>query len=710
MAASLSRNSSGRAAAGLLPYPAKFHVAAAYAGFSADDDDYENVALPLGSLFTPEMALLLYGLYMQATVGPCTAAKPRMWNTQEHFKWKSWSEFKELPSIEAMRLFVRTLEEQDPDWYFKSQGREVEAIGEMPVQDNDLDPSLQEEDIPAVNNSPPSPPLPSANGGIGTEVKMEENDVECSTIMEIDVRNEWLSPLVSGRRPAARYQHAAAVVHDKMFVIGGNHNGRYLNDVQVLDLRTLTWSKVEQKLPTSPLSSSMPPIPSNQILSPCAGHSLIRKNRMLFVVGGHSKNSPDSVSVHAFDTETFTWSLFPTYGQAPIARRGQSVSLIGSNLVMFGGEDSKRRLLNDLNIFDLETMTWEAVDAIGPPPSPRADHAAAVYAGHYLYIFGGGSHSSCFSDLHVLNLKTMEWSRKETEYTPTPRAGHAGATVGDLWYIVGGGDNKSGISETIVLNMKTLDWSLVTSVPARTYIACEGLSLVSACLNGEETLIAFGGYNGKYSNEMHVLKTGISQSKASPAPSFGGSHFTEVGESADVPESSIISKEPVDHQPTPTENGGYNTPKLLELKRELEVALASCQDENNKLKSELSITANDLSMELQSVRGQFVAEQTRCFKLEVEVAELRQKLQSMEALQKEVDLLRRQKAASDQVAAQLVQQKQNASGAARRRENLKTVTMRSGKRSSASRFCGNASHRTLCNIGGTANKFSFLSC
>ncbi|EFJ14275.1 hypothetical protein SELMODRAFT_20979, partial [Selaginella moellendorffii] len=623
-----------------LPYPAKFHVAAAYAGFSADDDDYENVALPLGSLFTPEMALLLYGLYMQATVGPCTAAKPRMWNTQEHFKWKSWSEFKELPSIEAMRLFVRTLEEQDPDWYFKSQGRE-------PVQDNDLDPSLQEEDIPAVNNSPPSPPLPSANGGIGTEVKMEENDVECSTIMEIDVRNEWLSPLVSGRRPAARYQHAAAVVHDKMFVIGGNHNGRYLNDVQVLDLRTLTWSKVEQKLPTSPLSSSMPPIPSNQILSPCAGHSLIRKNRMLFVVGGHSKNSPDSVSVHAFDTETFTWSLFPTYGQAPIARRGQSVSLIGSNLVMFGGEDSKRRLLNDLNIFDLETMTWEAVDAIGPPPSPRADHAAAVYAGHYLYIFGGGSHSSCFSDLHVLNLKTMEWSRKETEYTPTPRAGHAGATVGDLWYIVGGGDNKSGISETIVLNMKTLDWSLVTSVPARTYIACEGLSLVSACLNGEETLIAFGGYNGKYSNEVCCFFL-----------------FLRL---------SIISKEP--------ENGGYNTPKLLELKRELEVALASCQDENNKLKSELSITANDLSMvfprfvhetlvlqflftvqELQSVRGQFVAEQTRCFKLEVEVAELRQKLQSMEALQKEVDLLRRQKAASDQVAAQLVQQKQNASG------------------------------------------------
>lgn len=30
---------------------------------------------------------------------------------------------------------------------------------------------------------------------------------------------------------------------------------------------------------------------------------------------------------------------------------------------MFGGEDSKRRLYNDLNILDLETMTWDAIEA-----------------------------------------------------------------------------------------------------------------------------------------------------------------------------------------------------------------------------------------------------------------------------------------------------------------------------------------------------------
>ena len=31
----------------------------------------------------------------------------------------------------------------------------------------------------------------------------------------------------------ANFQHASAVVGDKMYIVGGNHNGRYLNDVQV---------------------------------------------------------------------------------------------------------------------------------------------------------------------------------------------------------------------------------------------------------------------------------------------------------------------------------------------------------------------------------------------------------------------------------------------------------------------------------------------
>lgn len=42
----------------------------------------------------------------------------------------------------------------------------------------------------------------------------------------------------------------------------------------------------------------------------------------------------------------------------------------------------------------------------GTPP-PRSDHAAACHADRYLLIFGGGSHATCFNDLHVLDLQTV---------------------------------------------------------------------------------------------------------------------------------------------------------------------------------------------------------------------------------------------------------------------------------------------------------------
>jgi len=186
------------------------------------------------------------------------------------------------------------------------------------------------------------------------------------------------------------------------------------------------------------------------------------------------------------------------------------VTLVGTTLVLFGGEDAKRCLLNDLHILDLETMTWDDVDAIGTPPSPRSDHAAACHADRYLLIFGGGSHATCFNDLHVLDLQTMEWSRpKQQGLTPSPRAGHAGATIGENWYIVGGGNNKSGVSETLVLNMSTLTWSVVSTVEGRVPLASEGMTLVHSNYNGYDYLISFGGYNGRYSNEVYTLKLGL---------------------------------------------------------------------------------------------------------------------------------------------------------------------------------------------------------
>ncbi|XP_077218055.1 acyl-CoA binding protein 4 [Tasmannia lanceolata] len=653
-----------RASSGLA-YPERFYAAASYAGFGGSPNSSNKGAI---SRFENDVALLLFGLYQQATVGPCTVAKPRAWNPVEHSKWQSWNGLGNMASTEAMRLFVKILEEEDPAWY----SRVPEFIVE-PVVDVEMNNPKPESVIPN-GNSFPEPKTISTE--IDSLLETQDKDVVLDGLGSVGVYDQWVAPSVSGQRPKARYSHGAALVQDKMYIFGGNHNGRYLSDLQVLDLKSLTWSKVELKAATESLESSSP-VP----LAPCAGHSLVSWGNKLLSIAGHTKDPSESVIVKEFDLQTCTWSNMKTYGKAPVSRGGQSVTLVGTSLVIFAGEDAKRSLLNDLHILDLETMTWDEIDAVGVPPSPRSDHAAAVHAERYLLIFGGGSHATCFNDLHVLDLQSMEWSRPTQQGDiPSSRAGHASVTVGENWFIVGGGDNKSGVSETVVLNMSTLVWSVVTTVQGRVPVASEGLSLVVSSYNGEDILVSFGGYNGRYSNEVHVLKpshksTLQSKMMERPVPtSVADFHPTtnamrDMESEFDTVQDGKIREIVVDNDSEAVnikseETGERHIATLKAEKEELEAALTKEQLQSLQLKQELSEaeTRNtDLTKELQSVRGQLAAEQSRCFKLEVDVAELRQKLQTMETLQKEVELLQRQKAASEQ-AALSAKQRQSSAG------------------------------------------------
>jgi hypothetical protein len=307
--------------------------------------------------------------------------------------------------------------------------------------------------------------------------------------------------------------------------------------------------------------------------------------------------------------------------------------MVGKTLVIFGGQDAKRSLLNDLHILDLDTMTWDEIDAVGVSPSPRSDHAAAVHAERFLLIFGGGSHATCFDDLHVLDLQTMEWSRPAQQGdAPTPRAGHAGVTIGENWFIVGGGDNKSGASESVVLNMSTLAWSVVASVQGRVPLASEGLSLVVSSYNGEDVLVAFGGYNGRYNNEINLLKPSHKstlQTKTLEAPLPGSLSAVNNATTRDIESEVEVSQEGrvreiVMDNVNPGSKVEGNSERIIATikseKEELEASLNKERMQTLQLRQELGeaeLRNTDLYKELQSVRGQLAAEQSRCFKLEV---------------------------------------------------------------------------------------------
>lgn len=635
------------AVAAMASYPDRFYAAASYVGFGGSPT---SAAKGVASKFSNDAALLLYALYQQATVGPCNIPKPRVWNPVEQSKWTSWNGLGNMASTEAMRLFVKILEEEDPGWY----SRVADFVAE-PVVDVEMNHNTEVVAAPENGNViVEAKTIPTENG---SHSETHDKDVVSEGLGVVNVYDQWISPPISGTPPKARYEHGAAVIDDKMYIFGGNHNGRYLSDLQVLNMRSWTWSRLEVQAGTGGTT-------------PCAGHSLIPWDGKLLSVAGHTKDPSESLQVKVFDLQTYTWSTLKTYGKPPVSRGGQSVTLVGMTLVILGGQDAKRSLLNDLHILDLETMTWDEMDTVGISPSPRSDHAAAVHADRYLLVFGGGSHATCFNDLHVLDLQTMEWSRPTQQgEIPSPRAGHAGVTVGENWFIVGGGDNKSGVSETVVLNMSTLVWSVVTTVQGRVPLASEGSSLVLSSYGGEDILVSFGGYNGRYNNEVHVLKPSHKstlQTKMieTPIPDSVSAVQNLTNATRDV-ESEYetgqgkireIVMDSKDAEPKTTKVGETNDRLLAALKaekEELESLLNKEKMQTLNLKQELTEadTRNTaLYKELQSVRGQLLAEQSRCFKLEVDVAELRQKLQTMETLQKELEILQRQKAASEQAA------------------------------------------------------------
>ncbi|KAL8142814.1 hypothetical protein V2J09_015846 [Rumex salicifolius] len=264
----------------------------------------------------------------------------------------------------------------------------------------------------------------------------------------------WMELSIAGDKPAPRFNHAAAVVGTKMVVVGGESVSGALDDVQVLNFEKFSWTAASSNVHLSPTSLPLK-IPA------CKGHSLV-------------------------------------------ARSGHAVVRVGSHLLLFGGEDSKRRKLNDLYMFELKSMTWLPLHCTGARPSPRSNHVAAFYDDRTLFVFGGSSKSKTLNDFYALDFEMMVWSRIKIQgFHPSPRAGSCGVLCGTKWYIVGGGSRKKRHEETVVFDVIKHEWSVAFTSPPYSITTNKGFSLVLMQHKERDFLIAFGGCKKEPFNQDH---------------------------------------------------------------------------------------------------------------------------------------------------------------------------------------------------------------
>jgi leucine-zipper-like transcriptional regulator 1 len=127
-------------------------------------------------------------------------------------------------------------------------------------------------------------------------------------------------------------------VGGKLYMFGGYDGIQCFNDVEILDIDTMTWLK--------PNISDTLPMSRN-------AHTISVIGTKLYLFGGHSgmiiKNESEITGnkhltdLHIFDSQTLTWTEFSTIGTPPKGLRGHTANLIGDKIYLFGGYDGRGR-------------------------------------------------------------------------------------------------------------------------------------------------------------------------------------------------------------------------------------------------------------------------------------------------------------------------------------------------------------------------------
>merc|ERR1719197_1766255 len=163
--------------------------------------------------------------------------------------------------------------------------------------------------------------------------------------------------------------------------------------------------------------------------------------------------------MHVLDTEALSWTQIIAEGQAPISRSRHSATLVGRNLLLFGGVGGGRPL-NDL--FVLHTASgatggvhgqfWTEPPANGVPPSSRVGHASAL-VDTKVFFFGGHDGKACLNDVHVL--VTMNWRTLQVKGgRPNPRIGCTLTTVGAKLVLLGGAAQEKALNDVRIFELE----------------------------------------------------------------------------------------------------------------------------------------------------------------------------------------------------------------------------------------------------------------
>ncbi|MCK4358410.1 MAG: hypothetical protein KAW92_06655 [Candidatus Cloacimonetes bacterium] len=161
-------------------------------------------------------------------------------------------------------------------------------------------------------------------------------------------------------------------------------------------------------------------------------------------------------------------------------------------ILLFGGDQSSRAVINELWAYNKDNSQWEKKESNNPPRRHR--HASVKNNDKMITFFGEGL-SGLLSDIWQYDPATNTWEELPSggASTPPARKNHSVTSIGEDSYICGGtGSDGLGLSDLWSYNHTTGIWTQKSEHPG----SCAGLG----SFHYDGSLYAFAGYEPEYSS------------------------------------------------------------------------------------------------------------------------------------------------------------------------------------------------------------------
>jgi len=239
-----------------------------------------------------------------------------------------------------------------------------------------------------------------------------------------EVKDRWLSSPVQVDASAVRA--TSIVIGGNLLIIGGT-KGLYLS---------------VQCLVCNSLQATSHFVETNGVLNR-TGHCLLAYQESVYIMGGLHPHSGDKLSqVGRLELNQFGFKASIVSYDDCCARTGMTASLfgvLGSEVCLFGGKDSKGRYSNEVTKFkpalDIPPENrFIPIEIAGDRPPARCNHSATVCGDkrQILIVVGGQSETGLLWDVWILDLSKADEANKAEAPLEDPKGKKAPPVKGQL--------------------------------------------------------------------------------------------------------------------------------------------------------------------------------------------------------------------------------------------------------------------------------------